>query len=136
MKQAVNSRRSANLAKLLSPTMPVVDASVEELKQRIRSTIRVQNQVAAVRAQAVSELRRRQGTEKVETILREDGLLGRRKARSEVETARGLEELPKTREGLRKGEISADNARILAGAKQRGNHRRGRVVGRCPFPVS
>ncbi len=120
MKQAVNRRRSANLAKLLAPTMPVMEASVEELKQRIQSTIRVQNQVAAVRAQAVSELRRRQGTEKVETILREDGLLGRRKARSEVETARGLEELPKTREGLRKGEISADNARILAGANQRG----------------
>ncbi len=120
MKQAVNRRRSANLAKLLSPTMPVVEASVEELKQRIQSTIRVQNQVAAVRAQAVSELRRRQGTEKVETILREDGLLGRRKARSEVETARGLEELPKTREGFQKGEISADNARILAGANQRG----------------
>ncbi len=120
MKQTVNSRRSANLAKLLSPTMPVVDASVEELKQRIQSTIRVQNQVAAVRAQAVSELRRRQGTEKVETILREDGLLGRRKARSEVETAKELEELPKTREGFLKGEISADNARILAGANQRG----------------
>ncbi len=120
MKQAVNSRRSANLAKLLAPTMPVVDASVEELKQRIQSTIRVQNQAAAVRAQAVSELRRRQGTEKVETVLREDGLLGRRKARSEAETARGLEELPKTREGFQKGEISADNARILAGANQRG----------------
>ncbi len=120
MKQAVDSRRSVNLAKLLSPTIPVVEASVEELKQRIQSTIRVQNQVAAVRAQAVSELRRRQGTEQVETILREDGLLGRRKARSEVETARGLEELPKTREGFQKGEISADNVRILAGANQRG----------------
>ncbi len=120
MKQAVNSQRSANLAKLLAPTMPVVEASVEELKQRIQSTICVQNQVAAVRAQAVSELRRRQGAEKVETILREDGLLGRRKARSEVETAKELEELPKTREGFQKGEISADNARILAGANQRG----------------
>ena len=120
MKQAVNRRRSVNLARLLAPTMPVVEASVEELKQRIQSTIRVQNQVAAVRAQAVSELRRRQGAEKVETILREDGLLGRRKARSEVETAKELEELPKTREGFQKGEISADNARILAGANQRG----------------
>ncbi len=120
MKQAVESRRSANLAKLLAPSMPVVDATSEQLRQRIQSTIRVQNQVAAVRAQAVSELRRRQGAEKVETILREDGLLGRRKARSEVETAKELEELPKTREGFQKGEISADNARILAGANQRG----------------
>ncbi len=120
MNQAVNTRRSANLAKLLAPTIPVVEVTSEQLRQRIQSTIRVQNQVAAVRAEAVSELRRRQGAEKVETILREDGLLGRRKARSEVETAKELEELPKTREGFQKGEISADNARILAGANQRG----------------
>ena len=120
MKQTVNHRRSANRARLLSPSLPVSEASPEQLRQRIRSTIRVQNQAAAVRAEAITELRRRQGTEMVETVLREDGLLGRRKARTEVETARELEELPQTRKGFQKGDISADNARILAGANQRG----------------
>ncbi len=118
-KESVNGR-STNRVRLLAPSLPAAGATSEQLRQRIQSTIRAQNQAAAVRAEAVSELRRRQGSEKVETILREDGLLGRRKARTEVETAKELEELPKTREGFQKGEISADNARILAGANQRG----------------
>ncbi len=104
----------------LLPTLPAGEASSEQLLQRIRSTIRVRNQAAAIRAEAISELRRRAGLEVAETVLREEGLLGRRKARAEVETARELEELPKTREGFQKGDISPDNARILAGANQRG----------------
>ncbi len=120
MKTESANRAAVNRARLLRPTMPVAEASVEQLRQRIRSTIRVQNQAAADRAEAVAELDRRQGTELVETVLREDGLLGRRRARSEVETAKELEELPKTREGFQKGDISADNARILASANQRG----------------
>ncbi len=118
-KESVNGH-STNRVRLLAPSLPAAGATSEQLRQRIQSTIRAQNQAAAVRAEAVSELRRRQGSEKVETILREDGLLGRRKARTEVETAKELEELPKTREGFQKGEISADNARILAGANSRG----------------
>lgn len=109
-----------NRARLLSPSLPVAEASPEQLRERIQSTIRAQNQAAAIRAEAVSELRRREGSEMVETVLREDGLLPGRRARSEVETAKELEELPKTREGLRRGEISPDNARIIAGANQRG----------------
>ena len=110
----------ANRVRLLVPSLPVSEASLEQLRKRLKSTVRVQNQAAAIRAEIVSELRRRKGTEMVETVLQTDGLLGRRKARSEVETAQALEELPKTREGLRAGEISHDNARILAGANQRG----------------
>ncbi len=110
----------ANRVRLLVPSLPVAEASLEQLRKRLKSTVRVQNQAAAIRAEIVSELRRREGTEVVETVLQTDGLLGRRKARSEVETARALEELPKTREGLRAGEISHDNARIIAGANQRG----------------
>ena len=120
MTQPADSPRSVNLAKLLVPTLPAAQATPQQLQQRIKSTIRAQNQAAAVRAEAVAELERRRGTELVETVLREEGLLGRRKARSEVDTARALEELPKTREGFHKGDISPDNARILAGAKQRG----------------
>ena len=120
MKRAVDSARSANLAGFVAPTRPAGQVSVEELRERIRSTVCVENQSAACRAEAVAELRRREGAERAETVLQEEGLLPRRKARSEVDTAKELEHLPKTREGFRKGEISADNARILAGANQRG----------------
>ena len=119
-REDVNGTAATNRARLLAPTLPVSQASSEQLRQRLKSTVRVQNQAAAIRAEILSELRRRKGAEVVETVLQKDGLLGRRKARSEVETAKELEGLPKTREGFQKGEISADNARIIAGANQRG----------------
>ena len=84
---------------------------MDQLKERMQSTIRGENQVIAIRAKILPELRRREGPELVGTVLREDGLLSRRRARSE---------LPHTVEGLRKGEISFDNARIIAGASRRG----------------
>ena len=120
MKQVVDHRRAANLPKLRSPSLPLSDASEEELTQRLQATIRLGNQVAAMLAATVAELRRRRGAEMVETVLHKDGLLGRRRARSEVETAGELEQMPKTREGFEKGEISPENARILAGANRRG----------------
>ena len=87
----------------MAPTRPAGQVSVEELRERIRSTVCVENQSAACRAEAVAELRRREGAERAETVLQEEGLLPRRKARSEVDTAKELEQLPKTREGFRKG---------------------------------
>ena len=117
--KAINGAAS-NLAVLLAPSLPVGEVTSEQLQDRIKSTVRVQNQAAAIRAQAVAELQRREGTAVTETVLREEGLLPRGKARSELETAKELEKLPKTREGLEKGEISPDNARIIAGASQRG----------------
>ena len=119
-KEDVNGTAVVNRVRLLAPTLPVGEATSEQLRRRLRSTVRVQNQAAAIRAEVLSELRRRKGTEIVETVLQKDGLLGRRRARSEIETAKELERLPKTREGLRTGEISHDNARIMAGANQRG----------------
>ena len=109
-----------NEARLLMPNLPVPDATVEQLEDRVQSTLLVENQAAAVRAEAVAELRRREGTELTEKVLREGGRLSRRRARSEVETAAGLSNLPKTSEGLPNGEIPYDNARIIAGASKRG----------------
>ncbi len=97
-----------NEARLLAPSLPVREATADQLQERIQSTIRAQNQVAAIRAEALAELRRREGTVVAESVLREDGLLARRRARSEIEIARELEGLPKTREVLRKGQISYD----------------------------
>ena len=120
MKQTRNGA-ATNEAVLLAPTAPVSEVTSDQLQHRIKSTIRVRNQAAAIRAEAVAELRRREGSELAETVLQEDGLLARGKARSELETAKQLEKLPKTREGFRNGEISPDNARIIASASQRGD---------------
>ena len=111
---------ASNLARYVAPRMPVTEATSEQLQERVRSTIRAENQAAATRAEALAELGRRQGAELVETVLREDGLLSRRRARSEVETADDLSGLPETSKGLRDGDISYDNARIIAGASRRG----------------
>ena len=110
----------ANEARLLVPTLAVGDATVEQLQARVQSTIRAENQAAGIRSEALAELRRREGTELTETVLQKDGLRSRRRARSEVETAVELSGLPETSDGLRKGEISYENARIIAKASQRG----------------
>ena len=67
------------------PTRPLGDASLEQLQVRLASTFRAENQ-AAVPAETLAELTRR-------------------KACSEVETAQEPEELPRTSEGMRSGEI-------------------------------
>ena len=105
---------------MLAPTLSVGEATVAELRDRVQSTIRGENQLAGIRAEALAELTRREGTELTETELRERGKKRRRRARSEVETARELEKLPETSKGLREGDIPYDNARILADANQRG----------------
>ncbi len=105
---------------VLGPTVPVADVTVTELQDRVQSTIRGENQLAGIRAEALAELQRRAGTDLTERELREKGKKRRRRARSEVETARELEKLPETSKGLREGTIPYDNARILADANQRG----------------
>ncbi|MDE0132861.1 MAG: DUF222 domain-containing protein [bacterium] len=113
-------RRVVNEIGAVLPNLAVGDASLEQLRARLQSTFRVENQVAAVRAETLAELTRREGVHITESDLREKGLRPRRKARSEVETAVELEELPETSEGLRDGEIPYENARILARASQEG----------------
>ena len=48
-----------------------------------------------------------------------------------METAAQLENLPQTREGFRRGDISPDNARILARASQRGTIDEGELIDRA-----
>ena len=87
---------------------------MEQLQDWLKSTFRAENQIAGFRTGILAELTRREGTHITENNLRETGLRPRRKARSEIETAVELEELPKTSKGLRDGEIPYENARILA----------------------
>ena len=98
---------------MVFPTRPVGDATLEQLQERLASTFRVENQAAAVRAETLAELTRREGVHVTENDLREKGLRPRGKARSEVETAVELEELPKTAEGMRNGEIPYDCERMV-----------------------
>ena len=123
-KESAINGQAVNEARLLASMLPLSEASAGQLRERVQSTIHAENQAAAVLAEALMELRRRGGTELVETVLREDGLLSRRRARSEVDTAVEVKELPHASEGLRRGEISYDNARIIAGAR----FRRARLV--------
>ncbi len=106
---------------MVLPTRSAGEATLEQLQEWLRSTFRVENQVAGFRTGILAELTRREGAHITENNLREKGLRPRGKARSEVETAVELEELPKTAEGLRDGEIPYENARILAKASQEGD---------------
>ena len=120
MEEATNDRRVINRIEVVMPNLGVGDATVEQLRERLESTFGVENQAAAVRAQTLAELTRREGVHLTENTLRNKGLRPRRKARSEVETAVELEKLPKTSEGMRDGEIPYENARILAKASREG----------------
>ena len=68
IKTTVN-RQVTNEARVLAPNLSVSDATVEQLQERVQSTIRGENQLAGIRAQVLAELRRREGTELVETVL-------------------------------------------------------------------
>ena len=88
--------QATNEARLVLPSLPVSEATLEQLQDRLQSTIRVENQLASVRAETLAEMTR---AELTENTLREDGLRSRRRARSEVETAMELEGLPDTSRG-------------------------------------
>ena len=88
---------SGNEAVLLFPWRAVGEVTSEQLEARINTTVRVENQAAAIRTEAVAEMQRRKGTEPTVTVLREGGLFTPGRAKSEMETARQLEKLPNTR---------------------------------------
>jgi len=129
MEKTATGRRVTDQVQVVLPTRPVGNATLEQLQERLQSTIRGENQLAAVRAETLAELTRREGVHITENSLREKGLRPRRKARSEVETAVELEELPKTSEGLRDGDIPYENARILAKASQEGEIDEAELIG-------
>ncbi|MYD42027.1 MAG: hypothetical protein F4W94_09955, partial [Acidimicrobiia bacterium] len=120
METTAVGRRVADQVRVVLPTLPVGDATSSQLQDWLKATFRAENQIAGFRTGILAELTRRKGVHIVENNLREKGLRPRRKARSEVETAVELEELPKTSEGMLDGEIPYENARILAKASQEG----------------
>ncbi|MDE0188325.1 MAG: DUF222 domain-containing protein [bacterium] len=129
MEKTAIDRRATDQVRVVLPTRPVGEATLEQLQGWLRSTFRVENQVAGFRTGILAELTRREGVHITEDNLREKGLRPRGKARLEVETAVELEELPRTSEGLRDGEIPYENARILAKASQEGEIDENELIG-------
>ena len=129
MDKTAIDRQITDEVRVVLPTRPVGEATLEQLQDWLQSTFRVENQVAGFRVGILAELTRREGVHLTENNLRETGLRPRGKARSEVETAVELEELPKTAEGLRDGEIPYENARILAKASQEGDIDENELIG-------
>ena len=121
MSDQAPSGDTANQVRVLTPALAASQATMAQLHARVEATARCERQLAATRAETLNEINRRQGAKRAEEVLRRKALLPPRRARQEIETAQQLKQLPKTREGLRKGDISHDNARIIAGANQRGN---------------
>ena len=129
MEKTAIDRRAADQVRVVLPTRPVGEATLEQLQGWLQFTFRAENQLAGFRTGVLAELTRREGVHVTENDLREKGLRPRRKARSEVETAVELEELPRTSEGLRDGAIPYENARILAKASQEGDIDENELIG-------
>ena len=49
-----------NQARLSAPTLPVSKATLHQLQDRLQSTIRVENQLASIRAETLAEMTRRE----------------------------------------------------------------------------
>ena len=87
------------------------------------------NQAAAVRAETLAELTRREGVHVTENDLRKKDCGPVAKPAPKWTPQSNLEELPKTSEGMRNGEIPYDNARILAKASQDGERDEDELIG-------
>lgn len=114
MKQKHRGERAAHRMRAVLPSGSVRGASVEQLKERMRSATRVESQARAVRVEAAAELKRRQGQAKTEKTVREQSGQSARGSRGEVETADRLKDLPGTRRAFGDGEITYGHAKIIA----------------------
>ncbi len=71
MEKTANDRRVINQIEVVLPNLAVGDTTLEQLQERLASTFGVENQTAAVRAETLAELTRREGTHLTENNLRE-----------------------------------------------------------------
>lgn len=121
MKEGGQQGVSTHRVRVVLPSALLKSASVEELKERIRSASEAKAKVEAVRAEAAAELARRQGKGAAEKTLRDKSGQSTRGARQELETGRGLNDLPVTSDAFGKGKISFDHAKIIVKTSQQGD---------------
>ena len=79
MDETANGRRGTDQVRVVLPTRPVGEATLEQLQGWLRSTFRAENQLAGFRTGILAELTRREGVHITECDLREKGLRPRRK---------------------------------------------------------
>lgn len=105
--------------RIVLPCRSVRGATVEQLKERMRTASRVESQAKAIRVEAAAELQRRQGQSKAEKAVREQSGQTAYRSRKEVETAQKMKDLPRVRRAFGDGEISFGHAKIIADAAGR-----------------
>ncbi|MCE2526100.1 MAG: DUF222 domain-containing protein [Actinomycetia bacterium] len=112
---------SVHRVRVALPSAPVKGASVEDLKERIRTASEAKAKVEAFRAEAAAELARRAGNGFAEKTLRDKSGQSTRGTRQELETGKGLNELPVTSDAFGRGKISYGHAKIIVKTAQDGD---------------
>ena len=105
---------SAGRVRVTLPSASVERASPAVLKEMMRSASEAASRVAAFRARAAAEYSRRMGQRHAEKTLRQVSGASSRGARSEIETANRLKDLPGTRRAFEDGQINPGHVKIIA----------------------
>ena len=87
-----------------------------QVEERLRLVGRCESRLAAVKAEALTELARWRGEARAADVLREDLKQSRGSAKREVRLAGQLAEVPATAEALAAGAITPQHARLIAEA--------------------
>ncbi|MDE0131985.1 MAG: DUF222 domain-containing protein [bacterium] len=115
----VSHGMAGNRVRVVLPSVPVREASLAGLKEQMRSASRAKAQAEAVRARAAAEYSRRLGQKAAERTLREESGQSPNGSRVEVEVAKKLKDLPRTKKAFEDGEITFGHTKIIANAAGR-----------------
>ncbi len=118
-----NSGTAANLA---ARVLASFDSSLaglramdgELLEERLRLVGRCESRLAAVKAETIDSLARRDGEARTADVLRNDVKQSRGSAKRQVKEAGQLAQVPKVAQALADGEITPQHARLIAEAAQ------------------
>ena len=89
-----------------------------QVEERLRLLGRCESRLAAVKAEAITELAQWRGEARAADVLRDDLKQSRNAAKREVQLAGQLAEVPATSEALADGAITPQHARLIAEAAQ------------------
>ncbi|MDE0654075.1 MAG: DUF222 domain-containing protein [bacterium] len=90
----------------------------ERLEERLRLVGRWESQLAAVKAETIQALARRDGEARAADVLRNDVKQSRGSAKHQVKEAGRLSRVPKTAQALAEGAITPQHARLIAEAAE------------------
>ena len=90
----------------------------QRLEERLRLVGRCESRLAAVKAETIAALARREGEARVADVLRNDVKQSRGSAKRQVKEAGRLAQVPKTAQALAEGVINPEHARLIAEAAE------------------